>query len=405
MHINELLCYATYHLNNSNINNIKTIIRSFYSSDDLSNAKKMLWDLCSDSLEPYTERRNTENRTSQEANISDIFDALCKLDALEKTPVFVARDVSMIPDRQPEKLNLVSIINRLSSVEKKMTDYDDVLSKHEIELQNLHTIDIESKLRKLEPSKENFEKYKLFISDGDSTIQINREVAAEESSSTDWEFLDEEFRPERHRNKNKRKKNEPSKQSKPDNFTNEFVNNESKNVLNTFEQDEFHRDYNHSSMVSNEHHVPSTFFANAVDDEGFQLKESRKQRKRRFEYMNQLQGAPPPTRLLFLSRITNGNFSSVDNYLRSKNVKLYNIVLVSHNDAKYNSYKISVSLYDIAKVLDASFWPTGIKCRRWRDKEIGNSRKISNYEFFNSKFKSDRPSRSSISDNSFSYIS
>ena len=295
MHINELLCYAAYYMNNSNLNNIKTIIRSFYSTDDLSNAKKLLWDLCHEFLDPFIERRNTENRSSRDANISDIFDALRKLDGLEKIPVFVARDMSMVPDRQPEKLNMVSIINRLSTLEKNMADFDNVVLKHESELQNMKNINLllDSKLKKLEPSKENYEKYKLFFSSGDSNAQGDHEVAAEDASSTDWESLDEGSRPQSLQ-KNRRKGNKPSKQSKAKDLTSNYTRRNLKSVSSTSDLEDFH-----GFLASSDIPVPSSFAARAVDNEGFQLQESRKQKRRRYEHMNQLQGAPPPTLLLF----------------------------------------------------------------------------------------------------------
>ena len=79
-----------------------------------------IWQLCDKYLEPYTERKNTEKRSSSKANISDIFEALIKLDSKEMIPTFVALNVDNLPDRQPEELNLISIINRLNVIENKI---------------------------------------------------------------------------------------------------------------------------------------------------------------------------------------------------------------------------------------------------------------------------------------------
>ena len=125
IHINELLAYVSYYIHNSSISNIKRIALNFYSPEDIVNAKKLLWNNYKEHLDKYIDRRSTDNRTCDEANLEDIFKALQQLDAKSKLPVFVARDMEKIPDRQPEELNLCSIINRVSQIEKKMKDHID----------------------------------------------------------------------------------------------------------------------------------------------------------------------------------------------------------------------------------------------------------------------------------------
>ncbi len=54
-------------------------------------------------------------------------------------------------------------------------------------------------------------------------------------------------------------------------------------------------------------------------------------------------------------------------YLRKKNVIVRDITRMSHDTAKFNSFKITASLCDAEKVGDAQFWSQGIYFRRWRD--------------------------------------
>ena len=90
-----------------------------------------MWTLCASDLESYTQCKNTDKRSSSEAHIKDIFDALVKLDSINKLPSFVAKNLDQLPNRQPEELNLISIINRISKLEEKQTDFDNMLIKHE----------------------------------------------------------------------------------------------------------------------------------------------------------------------------------------------------------------------------------------------------------------------------------
>ena len=48
------------------------------------------------------------------------------------------------------------------------------------------------------------------------------------------------------------------------------------------------------------------------------------------------------------------------------NHTLRSVVTVSHADALYKSFKLTVSVNDVAKTLDADFWPEGIMVRRYR---------------------------------------
>ena len=78
-----------------------------------------------------------------------------------------------------------------------------------------------------------------------------------------------------------------------------------------------------------------------------------------------LRGAPPPSREIFIQRVETKNVKDVEEYMKLKNMNTSNIQKTSHPDSLYSSYKISVSLSDQEKVLNASFWPSGIQCRRW----------------------------------------
>ena len=81
IHINELLTYVTHYINNSTVENIKRIIKFFYTDEEISDAKKFLWDVCKDNLPQAKERKSTKIRTKSAADIDDIFEAVQSLDA------------------------------------------------------------------------------------------------------------------------------------------------------------------------------------------------------------------------------------------------------------------------------------------------------------------------------------
>ena len=124
MHINELLSYCCYYIHNSAVDNIKKMVNLFYSEEDVIDAKKMLWSISNDDLGAFQDRKTTNKRSSSLAHINDIFDALMKLDSIDKLPLFVAKNISKLPDRQPEEINLLSIIERLSNFETKIKSHE-----------------------------------------------------------------------------------------------------------------------------------------------------------------------------------------------------------------------------------------------------------------------------------------
>ena len=74
LHVNELLAYVSHYIHNSNISNIKKVVLSFYQAEDIVQSKKLLWNICKEYLDKYTDRRNTDRRTCDEANLDDMID-------------------------------------------------------------------------------------------------------------------------------------------------------------------------------------------------------------------------------------------------------------------------------------------------------------------------------------------
>ena len=100
-------------------------------------------------------------------------------------------------------------------------------------------------------------------------------------------------------------------------------------------------------------------------------------------------GAPPPKRYLFVSRLNRAMETEfVRSNLTSKNINVLEIEKMSHDYAKFNSYKIGVSIDDYYKLLNDKFWSSGIKCEKWRNR--GNSNYDNQYVNDESYFNNDR---------------
>ena len=54
-------------------------------------------------------------------------------------------------------------------------------------------------------------------------------------------------------------------------------------------------------------------------------------------------------------------------FLEDNNVNVIEIEKKSHSEARFKSFKIKITLTDLRKVLNNTFWPRGILCNKWRE--------------------------------------
>ena len=86
-----------------------------------------------------------------------------------------------------------------------------------------------------------------------------------------------------------------------------------------------------------------------------------------------IQGAPPPIRELFVSRVMRST-SDEDmlNYVKSLRVNIIDFERVSHDDSKYKSYNVTVSISDYMYLFDSELWPEGIYVGRYNQPRTEN---------------------------------
>ena len=116
---NELLTYVYFYRGRSTAENIKKVLLHFYTSQDISVAKKEIMSLCqmqSVSLDVVNARRSSSQCPASEAEAEDIlliFDALDNLNAGPLQDIkFVASSLDRWPKYGPEEINIRSVIDR-----------------------------------------------------------------------------------------------------------------------------------------------------------------------------------------------------------------------------------------------------------------------------------------------------
>ncbi len=89
--INSVLAYTWYAMQNSSVEKIKTVVSGFFTHKQIANAKNVLYENTDVNIIGEKKVRRTGNtRSSHDANVKDILDALSRLDKSDmKAPRFL----------------------------------------------------------------------------------------------------------------------------------------------------------------------------------------------------------------------------------------------------------------------------------------------------------------------------
>ena len=136
------------------------------------------------------------------------------------------------------------------------------------------------------------------------------------------------------------------------------------------------------------------------DDDDYTVAMSKRKRKQQLIEKNKnnyIKGAPPPSRQLFIGRIGAGDENTMKKYLKASKVRFEKVEKISHNYAKFKSFKLTLPINYLDQVLGENFWPEGVVARVWKEKKTNlnfkhNSNKPSglaemdSLQYYNSKY-------------------
>ena len=418
MIINELLAYAKHYMNSSTIDNIKRVIQNFYDDEEIVEAKKVLWSECPDDLGTMPERKSTERRKASVAHVDDIISALIKLDALNNIPEVLARNIDRLPDRQPEEINLLYIVQRIADLERTRAEHNETLTNLAIDVlslkeekpkdtpykQALISISNNSDYEIVEKSSQRQDRPTIIPVAESSTDAQDRPTgpfpgppidppvgqppgppsgtsgSAHPGSNTDPQHYNN-GRPTSHaelRDVNHRPAFTSHRRSlRPGRGGGHHRSRSGSRGRGTGRgamQGRPQRPWPRAPPARGPA-LSSTQRRPQVDEDGFTLVTSKRRvvMGRRNTPTSGLEGAPPPRRIIFVSRVKCGDIETVSKYMTDNGVKVNNIQKMSHAESKFSSYKVSITKDDFSKVFDELFWPYGVQCKMWRDKIAENN--------------------------------
>lgn len=114
--VNELLTYIGFYRNRANGDALRRVVLTYYTSDDISEAKKTVADLFRPTFTGsvlLTDRRNSPVRAAHEAELDDLiamFDTLDEQHLLNSVN-FVAINLEHLPKFGPEEVNICTVVS------------------------------------------------------------------------------------------------------------------------------------------------------------------------------------------------------------------------------------------------------------------------------------------------------
>ena len=346
---------------------------------------------------------------------TDIVDALQKVDNEQNMSSFVAQNIEKLPDRQPEKLNLLHIINKLSNIEKNIKEQDKILLVHEVKIANVEKTQIDGMSIKDVISQacteikkdidENKEKYTDIdnICESDENMKRNDKTESEKYTNKCNELNKLSKDSDININKNEERdtkmfedfldnckiddKNSMSLVNYDninvpldfnDNFTQEAIFNEETLRYSDVTKCKFKKDLKKEKNNRRRAMSPAILLQDSAkkknqrleeDEDGFILVTSgKKRRKTSVSSEESIIGAKPALSSIWIYKIEGGTEKAVKKYLNEQGVRVQKITRTSHQDARYKSFKITILSADIKNVMKRNFWPIGVECRNWKDK-------------------------------------
>jgi hypothetical protein len=315
--INTLLTYIAFSMLSSTHEAIKKAVVGFFTLTQITEAKDMLYEIISKEVTgDKVHRRDSLLRSEAEAHTTDILSVMSKMDRENIMPLFVVdyKHVGDMPKSKPEEMCNISMCDRLNKVEDKLLhlndNMDSLLADNQLLRAKLESISIES--------KETFANV------------VSKKVSKQAGSSSSL-FS----------------KTPQDKLNSPP-------------MLSTA--------VNQSTMKAYE----VSGATNKMQDDGFIIPRYHRQKPKavigKATNNTSIKAAPEPGRDLFIFRTDKSTTTeNLKSYITECGISVRDITILSHSDAAFNSFKVTVPVSQVEKTLDPEMWPQGIGIRRfWR---------------------------------------
>ena len=407
----ELLTYVVHYYQRNSAEKIKNTVLAFYTAEEIVTAKTVIWHAYENCLPPERRRVTTDKRSANEANLTDIIGAVSDLDAKGKvlSGRFCAMKLDRLPKYAPEETNVMAMMDRMRVVELQLNEVQDLSTRNrECIVKNArHICEVGSR-----NSGADKPSYSAVVSNSPVSQRVKKAVAVGGGTAGNgYTSVKKVIGGGTAVYGYTGVKNAVGGGTAVYGYTG--VKNavgggsgiaDNEQSVNTGVRNAVGGGSGIAGNAQNDNTGVKNAGAVAVDkadtvqnvykgrplgrrdivsvnttdtDNGFlyQPREVRRMRKQQShsavvgtrEANGRFRGAQAPSRDIFAYRVENDALESeIECHVKDNGIVPRSVETVSHADAMYKSFKLTVSVNDMGKVLDADFWSEGIMVRRYR---------------------------------------
>jgi hypothetical protein len=328
--IQPLLAYIAYSLDSNSIESIRRAVSGHFTLSDILLAKDILWNTVDkEILGDKPCRKGSSTRSEADAHLSDILQAMVRIDKASLMPCFVVdyKSLHLLPKSNPEELNNISLCDRLNNIESTMssmqTMLDSVIAQNIDLKQVLNALQSQPKTPALEDmtSHESSLPQRVQSRAYADVVQINQKAMQIQNPSV-------------------------------------------------------------VPVISAKPRVQGPKTIQLGQSDGFEVPSYHRKKKQPMiigkGINNQtIKGAPEPSRDIFVCRVDKAaTVEEMQRFIEESGFSVKRITIMSHEEAQFKSFKVSIPKSQLNDILGAEKWPEGVMVRRFWDKhtrEVNNS--------------------------------
>ena len=355
--MSEALMYAEFHRSSASKENIVNTMCDFFNGDELKTAKTLLYNRFGslNILQHSADRLTTENRTDLMVLCCDIVDDLFKLEESNISVLCGAANWKRLPKMNPEEITNVSMADKLAQFEAKLAQYDiaiaDVkrtnfaIDARVSNMENSRNAEWPNIISTVVPDKNG----KRVTRDDNPFTMLNRDATDSEPSGTSGNGP-RHVEYKRHARVGNDRRNDSTSDNSSGrrgnyrrNGSNSDVSYDGRRTGTGTSRGRFAYG---GGRESGRRHLHGGIMGKSTD--------------------GGLSGGPPPRRDFFVYRLMkDSGEEDLRNFMMSKNIEPHDIAAKNVPDARFNPFKVSVSLDNAEKMWDLDMWPVGVCVKRW----------------------------------------
>lgn len=394
--INPLLAYMWFAMQGGTASNIRDTVLGHFTTDAIVEAKNALWDNSpTEVIGERLRRKDSTVRSEKEAHAQDILSALTKLDKSDQMPTILleATSLAFIPRFHPEEINNASLIHRITLLEEKFTNLQEIMDRTVCE-----NIAIKDQLHRAKPTFAEMVQTspvsQLKVTSSVPPAIVIQHATPQELDTEDHPIVSREADLVDNNVVEGPTNRLPSTRGRPTRGGNRRGRGLScggrgghagsqleANRSPSIDRRSTRSDFSQNSDNSSAHRGTESSQLEREDDNANEYrlpwrtqKQERRQQKSRHKVVTgngrtsvgSFKGAREQVISLFIYMVDQATLTKdFKVYLADFGIPIHDLACVSHPDSKHKSFRLSVPASHYKDLLDPELWPIGVKVRKY----------------------------------------